>query len=305
MESKLSGVSSHRSLMLRKKMKAEIESLEKINAMEAELDAQKIAMEEKRLERAKALEKRRADLMAIILEEDDGEEFHMAEFRTPEAAPRDTNVKIEEWIEKTRTEQPETLKEDLSIVRHLAANNSRMERMMARQTEMLNMSSDPSLENLASWMQKMALTVSLLPNSSGSHNVIVENEHKKQNKKTVLTAVEKTDKSTCSRCKAASHAMKDCKKFQDDKVSIRWRIVKTGSLCFCCLEAGHRTLECPVKKPCEVTGCEKFHHKLLHKDVEIEKQTEKDAEKTSQHWSLISEECHEGSFIAHLTSKII
>ena len=41
-------------------------------------------------------------------------------------------------------------------------------------------------------------------------------------------------------------------------------VVKGNPLCFTCLEAGHRSVNCRLRKKCGVDKCTKLHHNFLH-----------------------------------------
>lgn len=93
--------------------------------------------------------------------------------------------------------------------------------------------------------------------------------------------------SKCPLCSQENHNLAHCKKFCEMTVSKRWELAKKKYLCFICLDRMHKH-ECPMKRKCEYSDCDKFHHKLLHKDAEkrterkIETSTEKNFEKDSE-----------------------
>ena len=50
-------------------------------------------------------------------------------------------------------------------------------------------------------------------------------------------------------------------------VKDRWGLVTKCKLCFVCLQQGHRTDRCPLRTSCELEGCKRLHHKLLHQSI--------------------------------------
>ena len=44
----------------------------------------------------------------------------------------------------------------------------------------------------------------------------------------------------------------------------RWETVKIHELCFCCLEEGHKVVECSWGSICNIDGCLKKHNRMLH-----------------------------------------
>ncbi|KRX72072.1 hypothetical protein T06_3599 [Trichinella sp. T6] len=51
----------------------------------------------------------------------------------------------------------------------------------------------------------------------------------------------------------------------------RWKIATRESLCFRCLQRGHKGNRCPETKRCDYPSCRKTHHKLLYSDKETHK----------------------------------
>jgi hypothetical protein len=71
----------------------------------------------------------------------------------------------------------------------------------------------------------------------------------------------------CFDCGGA-HAMIECFKFKHRSVGDRWKIIKKARVCFACLSSReHRINDCPDKRKCSEPGCERFHHRLLHKEL--------------------------------------
>ncbi|CAH8818888.1 unnamed protein product [Schistosoma curassoni] len=76
-----------------------------------------------------------------------------------------------------------------------------------------------------------------------------------------------TTKTKCSMC-SYDHAIDKCPQFLALTVQDRWSHAKSKGICFACLRQGHRVNECKLTKRCNVEGCEKKHHSLLHSESE-------------------------------------
>ncbi|CAH8529704.1 unnamed protein product [Schistosoma bovis] len=74
-----------------------------------------------------------------------------------------------------------------------------------------------------------------------------------------------TTKTKCSMC-SYDHAIDKCPQFLALTVQDRWSHAKSKGICFVCLRQGHRVTECKLTKRCNVNGCEKKHHSLLHSE---------------------------------------
>ena len=56
-----------------------------------------------------------------------------------------------------------------------------------------------------------------------------------------------------------------CNKFIEMDVNQRAQLGKKRMLCFSCFEStDHQSRECSCKKRCDVEGCNKYHHLLIH-----------------------------------------
>ncbi|XP_033240069.1 uncharacterized protein [Drosophila pseudoobscura] len=67
----------------------------------------------------------------------------------------------------------------------------------------------------------------------------------------------------CPIC-GGQHAVKGCRDFNGASPPDRWRYVRRHILCFSCLRSGHMTRSCNSHGECQVNGCRKRHHRLLH-----------------------------------------
>ena len=68
----------------------------------------------------------------------------------------------------------------------------------------------------------------------------------------------------CQEC-GRQHGIWNCQDFLYKKVAERRNTAKRLQLCFRCLAEGHQGKLCPRSRQCGQGGCEKLHHRLLHK----------------------------------------
>ena len=73
-------------------------------------------------------------------------------------------------------------------------------------------------------------------------------------------------KETCI-CKVCRepHGVWACSKFKFLDLNNRWDAAKQHGLCFRCLGEDHTGRDCKRTRTCEIDGCQKNHHQLLHK----------------------------------------
>ncbi|KAL0832347.1 hypothetical protein ABMA28_001780 [Loxostege sticticalis] len=69
---------------------------------------------------------------------------------------------------------------------------------------------------------------------------------------------------SCPICKE-NHSIVNCKKLKKADSKGRWDLAKQHRLCYRCLRDWSKGHKCPGK-PCQIRGCEKTHHPLLHHD---------------------------------------
>ena len=71
----------------------------------------------------------------------------------------------------------------------------------------------------------------------------------------------------CSCCRQA-HALPNCPKFKTLTPQVQAAIVRRDKICFHCLLGVHYTRDCKTDegKKCGIDGCERYHHKILHRD---------------------------------------
>ncbi|XP_065181934.1 uncharacterized protein LOC135812491 [Sycon ciliatum] len=115
-----------------------------------------------------------------------------------------------------------------------------------------------TLETLAEWLEERADAVSrvkrpaMFPADSAKRPTF--------HRGSTFAATEKQ----CAFCKRSGHATRDCRTFAKKSVNDRWKWIRAESRCFTCLAHGHRSGNCPSKKPCGLQGCDRLHHHLLH-----------------------------------------
>ena len=68
------------------------------------------------------------------------------------------------------------------------------------------------------------------------------------------------------RLKYGKHPLWKCEKFLKMTCQARYEKAKELKLCFCCLAGKHVVKDCTYKA-CGVKGCNKRHHRLLHREA--------------------------------------
>ncbi|XP_070132548.1 uncharacterized protein [Drosophila bipectinata] len=71
----------------------------------------------------------------------------------------------------------------------------------------------------------------------------------------------------CPICEG-QHATTSCSEFIEASPPGRWSMVKRHRLCFTCLRSGHAARSCDVHGECQINGCRRLHHRLLHEEDE-------------------------------------
>ncbi|XP_058448630.1 uncharacterized protein LOC131428600 [Malaya genurostris] len=79
---------------------------------------------------------------------------------------------------------------------------------------------------------------------------------------------------TCLVCKNPEHRVKDCPEFHTLTIDERWKMIQRFNLCRLCLGA-HGRRSCKIRKQCDVDGCQRRHHPLLHSKQGIEDNRQK------------------------------
>ena len=75
----------------------------------------------------------------------------------------------------------------------------------------------------------------------------------------------------CYVCNSTDHRVTKCEKFRKMDSKARFEIVRKARACFLCLQTGHSSRNCFIKKPipCGIDGCSRNHHFLLHPDKSV------------------------------------
>ncbi|XP_039502221.1 uncharacterized protein LOC120458585 isoform X2 [Drosophila santomea] len=60
------------------------------------------------------------------------------------------------------------------------------------------------------------------------------------------------------------HGILNCREFIGASPQKRWSNVKRHRLCFNCLRSGHTARSCYTQGECQINGCRREHHRLLH-----------------------------------------
>jgi hypothetical protein len=73
---------------------------------------------------------------------------------------------------------------------------------------------------------------------------------------------------SCLKC-GKSHATPACFGFHALNIGDRWNFIRKNGACFLCLSSkDHRASACPSGSRCDVSGCGRLHHPLLHLQME-------------------------------------
>ncbi|XP_043661538.1 uncharacterized protein LOC122625509 [Drosophila teissieri] len=67
----------------------------------------------------------------------------------------------------------------------------------------------------------------------------------------------------CPIC-GGQHGILNCREFIGASPQERWSNVKRHRLCFNCLRSGHTARSCYTQGECQINGCRREHHRLLH-----------------------------------------
>lgn len=131
-----------------------------------------------------------------------------------------------------------------------------------------------SIDTFNTWMEQIAddaISVTSKPISFSSN----KNQDRKQTRKPdpthslVIEEVDSdhTEAERCRICKVNGHSTEKCEKFNSFSVNKRWEEVRKRKLCVSCL-GQHWVRYCKNRKECQIDGCVRPHHKLLHKASE-------------------------------------
>ena len=67
----------------------------------------------------------------------------------------------------------------------------------------------------------------------------------------------------CPSC-SGNHSLAKCNSFKDKNFDERLQVMRKAQLCFNCFRYGHIGVGCLAKSACEIQGCRRRHHTLLH-----------------------------------------
>lgn len=99
-------------------------------------------------------------------------------------------------------------------------------------------------------------------------SAIDERRRRRVERTFMVNTRQKTSSERCPACKQHGHKLPDCSKYKQLDIDKRWDIAKYNNMCFRCLRSKHRRNMCraPI---CDVKGCNMKHHKLLHKERNV------------------------------------
>ena len=72
---------------------------------------------------------------------------------------------------------------------------------------------------------------------------------------------------TCVMHLEASHNTRDCRDFCSLLPSKKVETIQKNQMCYCCLEVGHKSIDCKNRRRCNIDGCIKNHHNSLHQGM--------------------------------------
>ncbi|KAF9818153.1 hypothetical protein SFRURICE_003894 [Spodoptera frugiperda] len=99
-------------------------------------------------------------------------------------------------------------------------------------------------------------------------SAIDERRRRRVERTFMVNTRQKTSSEQCPACKQHRHKLPDCRKYKQLDIDKRWDIAKSNNMCFRCLRSKHRRNMC--KAPvCDVKECNMKHHKLLHKERNV------------------------------------
>ena len=110
----------------------------------------------------------------------------------------------------------------------------------------------------------------------------------------------------CRACGEAHHLEK-CKVFSGWSAEKKWEAAKRFGVCYRCLNDDHLGNQYPKSKACDVTGCKKTHHPLLHESQPLQesKTQSTEGDTDGQTTTLNTIERHEERIIALRTVPTI
>lgn len=104
-----------------------------------------------------------------------------------------------------------------------------------------------------------------------------------------------------------SHHIEKCQVFAGWPRDREWEAGKQFGLCYRCLNGDHLSSQCPNSKACNIQGCKRTHHPLLHSPKQQQESTAPitEGDRSAQTTTLNTMEWHEERIIALCTVPII
>lgn len=124
-----------------------------------------------------------------------------------------------------------------------------------------------------------------------------------QDGKKISNEIERKGK-LCRAC-GETHHLEKCKVFTGWSFEKKWEAAKRFGVCFRCLDYDHLGRQCPKSKACDVAGCKKTHHPLLHESQPRQETKVPSTEGDTQTTTLNTIERHEERIIALRTVPAI
>ncbi|XP_068759642.1 uncharacterized protein [Montipora capricornis] len=103
----------------------------------------------------------------------------------------------------------------------------------------------------------------LFPNERGTAFNTRESELRESSSYSPNSEFSSTKYQKCPLCNAA-HPLVRCQIFAEKTFEERLQVMRKAQLCHNCFKYGHIALGCLAKKACDVQGCRRKHHTLLH-----------------------------------------
>ncbi|KAF9800716.1 hypothetical protein SFRURICE_015370 [Spodoptera frugiperda] len=99
-------------------------------------------------------------------------------------------------------------------------------------------------------------------------SAIDERRRRRVERTFMVNTRQKTSSERCPACKQHGHKLPDCSKYKQLDIDKRWNIAKSNNMYFRCLRSKHRRNMCRAPT-CDVKECNMKHHKLLHKERNV------------------------------------
>lgn len=127
---------------------------------------------------------------------------------------------------------------------------------------------EPDMIDFNNWLYGVAASVKMVENMRPSGSTLSNRVDKK-----FVGKLNETERIVCEFCQG-DHRVNSCEDFKEILLADRWTWVKKNRVCFSCLLRGHQAAYCRRSNICNIDGCRRRHHRLLHETRE-EKSPEK------------------------------